>query len=129
MPKITTNNAGGILVKYAVKIILSSVLSILILNALCSFAVLKLDLDLSVLQYLGAAICVISGLIISSISLTGFKNNYLVLSIISVLPLLIYTIINFCINRTDTVFIIIKIAGIIICAFGISVFKSSKKSR
>lgn len=129
MPKITTNNAGGLLAKYAVKIILSSLLSILILNALCSFLVLKFDFDLSVLQYLGTAICIISGLIISSISLTGFKNNYLVLAMISVLPLLIYTIINFCINQTDTVFIIIKVAGIIICAFAVSVFKSSKKSR
>lgn len=129
MPKITTNNAGGLLVKYAVKIILSSLLSILVLNAFCSFIVLKFDIDLVSLQYLGTVICIISSLIISFISLSGFKNNYLVLSMISVLPLLIYTIVNFCIHRTDTVFIIIKIAGIIICAFVVSIFKSGKKSR
>ncbi|MDE5984727.1 MAG: hypothetical protein K2H13_05685, partial [Eubacterium sp.] len=101
MPKITTNNAGGLLVKYAVKIVISSVLSILVLNSLCSFVVLKFDIDLAVLQYAGTAICVISALIITFISLSGFKNNFLILSMISVLPLLIYTIVNFCINKTD----------------------------
>lgn len=129
MPKITTNNAGGLLVKYAVKILISSVLSILVLNSLCSFIVLKLDIDLAVLQYAGIAVCIISSMIISFISLTGFKNNFLVLSMISVLPLLIYTIVNFCINKTDAVFIIIKIAGIIICAFIVSIVKSGRKSR
>ncbi|MDE6767426.1 MAG: hypothetical protein K2J35_04450 [Eubacterium sp.] len=129
MPKITTNNAGGLLVKYAVKIVISSVLSILVLNSLCSFVVLKFDIDLAVLQYAGTAICVISALIITFISLSGFKNNFLILSMISVLPLLIYTIVNFCINKTDAVFIIIKIAGIVICAFVVSILKSSKKSR
>lgn len=129
MPKITTNNAGGLLVKYAVKIIVSTLLSILILSAVCSFTVLKFDIDLTSLQYIGTVICIISSLIISFFSLAGFKNNYLVLSMISVLPLLIYTIVNFCINKTDTVFIIIKIAGIIISAFAVSIIKSSKKSR
>lgn len=129
MPKITTNNAGGLLVKYAVKIIVSTLLSILILSAACSFTVLKFDIDLTSLQYIGTVICIISSLIISFVSLAGFKNNYLVLSMISVLPLLIYTIVNFCINKTDTVFIIIKIAGIIISAFAVSIIKSSKKSR
>lgn len=129
MPKINSSNMNGLLIKYALKIILSSVLSVLLLNTLCSFAVLKFDLNLEVLRYAGAAICIISAFIISFISISGFKNNYLVLSMISVLPLMIYTIINFCFNKSDAVFIIIKIAGIIIAAFIVSLVKSGKKSR
>ena len=129
MPKINAGNAKGLLVKFAVKIIASSVFSIIILNSLCSFIILKLDLDLNILPYVGTAVCIICAVIISFISTTGFKNNFLMLSMISVLPLLIFTIINFCINKTGAVFIVVRIIGILIGAFAVSVTKSSKKSR
>lgn len=129
MPKINAGNAKGLLVKFAVKIIASTVFSIIILNSLCSFIILKLDLDLNILPYVGTAVCITCAVIISFISTTGFKNNFLMLSMISVLPLLIFTVINFCINKTGAVFIVVRIIGILIGAFAVSVIKSSKKSR
>ncbi|MGN1201982.1 MAG: hypothetical protein ACI4RF_01695 [Eubacterium sp.] len=129
MPKITSGNIKGLLIKFAVKIAFSSVLSILVLSSAFSFIVLKLDFDLNILQYIGTAICIISAFLISFISTTGFKNNFLMLSMISVLPLLIYTVVNFCFNKTSAVFIIIKLAGIIISALAVSIIKSGRKSR
>lgn len=129
MPKISAGNAKGLLIKYAVKIALSTVLSVLLLSALASFVILKLDLDLNILKYAGTAISIISAIIISAVSTTGFKNNYLMLSMISVLPLLIYTVINFCFNGTEAVFIIIKVCGILLSALVTAFIKSGKKSR
>ncbi len=130
MRKITSSgNTRALLIKFAVKIALSSAFSILILSTVCSFIVLKLDIDLSVLEYIGTGICIISSFFISFVSTSDFKNNFLVLSLISVMPILIYTVVNFCINKTGTVFIIIKLAGILLCALAVSLMRSSKKSR
>lgn len=129
MPKITTGETKGLLIKYIIKIIISSVVSIVLLNSICSFVILKLDVDLNVLQYVGTAICIASSIIITFISTSGFKNNFLMLSIISVMPLLIYTVVNFCVNKTGAIFILIKVCSILVCAFAVSLIKSSKKSR
>lgn len=129
MPKITTGNTKGLLIKFAVKIILSTLLSIILLNSVCSFIILKLDLDLRILEYVGTVICILSSVIIAFISTTGFKNNFLILSMISVMPLLIFTIVNFCINKGTAAFIIVKICGVLIAAFLVSLIKSGKKSR
>lgn len=128
MRKITSSgNTHGLLVKYAIKIVLSTLLSILLLSVICSFIVLKLDIDLNVLQYLGTGICIISAFLISFISTSGFKNNFLVLSMMSVLPLLVYTVVNFCVNKVSAVFIIVKLAGVILSALVVSLIRSSKK--
>lgn len=129
MPKITAGNAKGLLIKYAIKIVVSTILSILLLNMACSLIILKLDLNLNILQYVGAGICIISAIIISFVCTSGFKNNYLILSMISVLPLLIFTVINFCFNGSGAAVIIIKISGILISAFIVSLIRSGKKSR
>lgn len=129
MPKITAGETKGLLIKYVIKIVVSSVISIAILNMLCSFIILKLDLDLNILPYIGTGICIISSIIIAFVSTSGFKNNFLMLSMISVMPLLIYTVVNFCVNKTGTIFIIIRVCAILVCAFAVSLIKSSKKSR
>lgn len=129
MPKITAGETKGLLIKYVIKIAVSTVLSIVVLNMLCSFIILKLDLDLSILQYAGTGICIASSIIVAFVSTSGFKNNFLMLSIISVMPLLVYTVVNFCVNKTGTVFIIIRVCAILVCAFAVSLIKSSKKSR
>ena len=130
MRKITSSgNTRALLIKFAVKIALSTVFSIFLLSSVCSFIVLKLDIDLNVLQYLGTGVCIASAFLISFISTTEFKNNFLVLAMISVLPLLVYTVVNFCVNKTDTVFIIVKLVGVILSALAVSLIRSGKKSR
>ncbi|MGN0522019.1 MAG: hypothetical protein ACI4IQ_05215, partial [Eubacterium sp.] len=117
MPKIYADNTKKLIIKYIAKIIISTVLSIILLNSIFSFIFLKLDIDLKYSEYIGIIVCIISSVIISFISTTGFKNNFLLLNILSVLPLLIFVIINFCINGSNNAIIIIKIAAILITAF------------
>lgn len=127
MPKIKSN-AGGIIAKYAVKVILSTAASVLLLCGVMSFILLKLDIDLNAAKYISVGICFISALTVSYFSLGGFKNNMLPLSLLSVVPLLLLSIINFCINKGDGVIIAVK-AVLIIAAAVLSSFMRIKKSR
>lgn len=126
MTKINSLNAKGLLLKYVAKIILSSVLSVIILNSLFSVVFLKLDLDLSLCKYIGIAIVFISALIISYISTGGFKNNILPLSLISVLPFLLFIIINFSIGRGDIKIMMIKIVVTAVSALISSLLRLKK---
>jgi len=129
MPKISTSNANSIIIKYIVKIVVSTVLSVFLLSSLFSFIILKLDLDLKLCEYFSVAVCIISGFVISYISTGGFKNNLLLLSIISVFPLLIFVIINYCINSGNIAVIAIKILSILITSFMAAIIKSKRKTR
>lgn len=130
MPKINAGNTKGLLAAYIIKIIASSLLSVLTLSSLFSLILLKLDLDLKITVYISVFICVISSIIISVISISGFKNNFLVLSAISVIPLAFYSIIDFCVNKSGSFIIeIIKLALIFLCAIIVAVIKSARKSR
>lgn len=130
MPKINASNTRGLLVTYLVKIIISTVASIFIFSSLFSFISLKLDLDLNVLEYFSVVVCGFSSVIISFISLSGFKNNYFILSVISVLPLMLFSIINFCVNKQGGfAFELVKLAVILVFSICVAVFKSMRKSR
>lgn len=129
MPKINVGNSKSLLVKYVVRIVLGTALSIFVLTAAISYIVLKLDIDLSVLKYVGVAACIISAVIISFISTSGFKNNYLALSAISVLPLIAFCVINGCVNKSSALLILIKVVGIIAAAFVVSIIRSGRRAR
>lgn len=129
MPKISASNIKGLLINYAVRIVLTTVLSVLVQSLLFSFIVLQFDIDLELLKYFGVIITILSSIIISYVSTIGFKNNVLLLSIISVIPLLLISIINFAVNNGSTTAILIKILGIILCSILVSVIKVSKKLR
>lgn len=129
MPKINVGNSKSLLFKYVVRIVLGTALSIFVLTAAISYIVLKLDIDLSVLKYVGVAVCIISAVIISFISTSGFKNNYLALSAISVLPLIAFCVINGCVNKNSALLILIKVVGIIAAAFVVSIIRSGRRAR
>lgn len=129
MHKINVGNSKSLLVKYVVRIVLGTALSIFVLTAAISYIVLKLDIDLSVLKYVGVAVCIISAVIISFISTSGFKNNYLALSAISVLPLIAFCVINGCVNKSSALLILIKVVGIIAAAFVVSIIRSGRRAR
>lgn len=129
MPKISASNIKGLLINYTIRIVLTTVLSILAQSMLFSFIALQFDIDLSLLKYFGVVITILSSIIISYVSTIGFKNNVLLLSIISVMPLLLISIINFAVNKGSAPVILIKIFGIILCSILVSVIKVSKKLR
>lgn len=129
MPKISASNIKGLLINFIIKIALTTVLSILVQSLLFSFIALEFDIDLSFLKYFGVVITILSSIIISYVSTIGFKNNVMLLSVISVIPLLLLSIINFAVNNGSTTAILIKILGIILCSILVSVIKVSKKLR
>ncbi len=127
MPKISATNSKKLFIAYALKILLATVISVIVLNCIAAFIILKLDLDLSVSKYVTAAIVIISAGVISSVSITGFKNNYLLMSVISVVPLAIYVFSDFLVTNSASAYFFIKLIGIFLCAVIISLIKSAKK--
>lgn len=129
MVKITANNINRLLVKFILKIFLSTAVSVTVLTSVSAFILLKLDIDTGISKYIGFAVTVISAFIVSNISITGFKNNLLIMSLLSVLPLAVFTVVNFCVNKTEPVYVIIKVMLIFIAAFIASVIRSRRSLR
>lgn len=126
MPKISIfAGTKGLFIKYFVKAIVSSVFIVLFCSGVLSVIVLKLDLDLSFIKYLSIAISIIIGFLVPYISISSFKNNYLPLAILSVIPYIIYLLINMLINNNYTYGIIYIVVTIMISIFT-AVLKSSK---
>lgn len=129
MPKISATGSKGLLIGYLVKIVLSTVISVLLLLAFSSLIFLKLDISLAGAKYVTAGVSVAASFIIALVSTTGFKNNFLLLSVISVTPLAAGIFINFLACKTDTVMFFIKLAGIFAAAVIVSFIKSAKTAR
>lgn len=127
MPKISATNSKELFLTYFIKIAISSIVSVLLFNLVSSAIVLKLDFDLSVAGYISIAVCLLSSIIISFVSISGFKNNFLLLSVISVVPFAVLVFINFLVNKSNSIYFIIKLALIFISAIIIALIKSSRK--
>ena len=127
MPKISATNSKKLFIVYVLKILLTTVLSVILFNCIASIILLKLDVDLSVSKYVSIAIVIVTAIIISAVSTTGFKNNYLLVSVISVVPFAIYVFSNFLVNNSSSTYFIIKLIGIFLCAVIVSIIKSAKK--
>ncbi len=131
MRKISISSSKGIIFNYIIRIIITSVISVLLTCAFFSFVALKLDLNEEYFKYLSLISVLISSVIISYFSVKSFKNNGAVLGIISIAPLLIYSLINYFICSNDLIFLVIKIVlSLAISAlFGYYSIKKSKKIR
>ena len=127
MPKISATSSKGLFITYFIKIVISSIASVMLFNSISSAIILKLDLDLSVAGYVSIAVCLLSSIIISIISISGFKNNFLLLSVISVVPFAIFVFINFLVNKSNSIYFIIKLALIFAVAIIVALIKSSRK--
>lgn len=127
MPKISATNSKGLFLTYFIKIVISSAISVLLLNSISSAIILKFDFKLSVAGYISIAICLLSAIIISLVSISGFKNNFLLLSVISVTPFAIFIFINFLVNKSNSLYFIIKLVLIFIVAIIVALIKSSRK--
>ena len=127
MPKISATSSKGLFLTYFIKIVISSIASVMLFNSISSAIILKLDLDLSVAGYVSIAVCLLSSIIISIISISGFKNNFLLLSVISVVPFALFVFIIFLVNKSNSIYFIIKLALIFAVAIIVALIKSSRK--
>lgn len=128
MKKISSSSANGLLIKFILKSVFLTLISVLLFSLLFSFAVSKLDLDLKYLIYFSYAVNAFSAVIISYLSVKSFKNNGFVMGLLSAVPLIIYSLINLIVNGNNIVHFLIKI-GVVLLISGIFGLLSTKKTK
>lgn len=127
MLKISSSDTKGFFIKYIIRVILSTVISLVSLTALFSYIFVKLDLDLKLVSYCVFAIAAVSSFIVSFFSTLKIKNNLLALSVISTIPISIITIVNTLIEKGSITDLIINIILIVILSCVSAIIKSSRK--
>lgn len=127
MPKISSTNNKALIISFFLRGVITSVITLFLFNALFSLIFLKFDLSLDIIKYLSLFIIGSAAALTSYISLIGFKNNLIFLSVISVMPLLLYSLINLLIFKTDIKVFLVKIILIVIISIIVPVLKSLKK--
>lgn len=128
MKKITSEKSNKLLLKFILKSVLSTVVSLIAFVYLFTMIVYKLDLNLENAQIFSIIICALCAVSISLISVTGLKNNGLVMGMLSVVPLLFYSLVNLVFNDTNLIFFIIK-AVIILLVSGLTGFLMVRRSK
>ncbi len=128
MKKISSSSANGLLIKFILKSVFLTLISVLLFSLLFSFAVSKLDLDLKYLIYFSYAVNAFAAVIISYLSVKSFKNNGFVMGLLSAVPLIIYSLINLIVNGNNIVHFFIKI-GVVLLISGIFGLLSTKKTK
>lgn len=129
MPKISSTANKSLFIKFLFKSVLTAIILIPALTALSTFIILKLDIDMKYEQYFSYVICALTAFAVSYISLSDFKNNYLLVSVISILPLMLFSIINGIINKTSFLMLLTKIGIEILSALLAAVTKILRKRR
>lgn len=128
MKKISSSGANGLIIKFTVKAVILTLISVMLFSLIFSFIVNKLDLDLKYLEYFSYAVNIFSAIIVSYISVKGFKNNGFIMGMLSSLPLVIYSLINLLVNGSNIIHFLIKLVAVLIVS-GIFGFLSTKKTK
>lgn len=129
MPKISATNNKSLFIKFAIKSLLSSALSVVLLSLLSSAVFLKLDIDLKYAEYVSFVICAAASFVTAYACMMDFKSNYLLMSVMSSSILVIFTIINSVVNKNSLAMTIIRIAVILLSAILAALFKTVRKRR
>lgn len=109
MKKFSTAKTDKLIVGYALRVVISSIVSILIFSYIFSQIVYRLDLDLEISKIFAIIICALSAAVISLISVWGLKNNGLIMGVISVVPLCFYSLINLVFYNDNVLLFFIKL--------------------
>ncbi len=128
MKKISSSGANGLLIKFIIKTILITIISVSIFSLLISFAFSKLDLDLKYLEYASYAANILSAIIVSYLCTKSFKNNGFIMGMLSSVPLIIYSFINLIMNGNNIIHFLIKLALVLLLS-GIFGYISTKKQK
>lgn len=127
MPKISSMNAKSVIIKFVLKSLFLTIVVTVLLSALFSFVFLKADLDLEYIKYCGYIICAVTAFAVPYFCLKSFKNNISILSFISIIPLVIFSLINFLIFNKSFVQFFISFAIIIAVSFLTGVLSAGKR--
>lgn len=129
MKKLSSASTDRILLKFILKIIFSTIVSILLFSFIFSEITYKLDLDMNINKIFSIIICCLCSAVISFISVSGLKNNGLVMGILSEIPLIFYSLLNLIFYENSALFFVIKLVIITLLGalIGLLTTKRSRK--
>ncbi len=127
MPKISSLNAKSVIFKFIIKSILLTLVTVVLSSALFSLIFLKFDIDLDYIKYCDYIICTVSSFIVPYFCLKSFKNNISILSFLSIIPLVIFSLVNFLVFNKSFVQFFISFAIIIAVSFLTGVISAGKR--
>ncbi len=128
MKKISSSGATGLLIKFIIKAVILTAISVMFFSWLVLFFIFKLDLDIKYLEYASYAVNILSSVIISYISVKSFKNNGFVMGMLSAVPLIIFSFINLIVNGNNIVHFLVKLLAVLLIS-GVFGYLSAKKSK
>ena len=128
MKKISSSGATGLLIKFIIKAVILTAISVMFFSWLVLFIIFKLDLDIKYLEYASYAVNILSSVIISYISVKSFKNNGFVMGMLSAVPLIIFSFINLIVNGNNIVHFLVKLLAVLLIS-GVFGYLSAKKSK
>ncbi|MBQ9532197.1 MAG: TIGR04086 family membrane protein [Eubacterium sp.] len=129
MKKYSTSSTERLLIKYVLKVVLTSLITILLFTYFFSQTVYKLDLDLESNSIFSVFIVLICSSLTAYISVLSIKNNGALMGVIAQIPLIFYSVINLIFNDNSFILFLIKLAISLFCGalFGILASKKSSK--
>lgn len=127
MTKISTFNAQSVLIKFALKSLLITIVFVSVLSALISLAFLKLDIPVDYCKYTAYAIVAITALSVSYFCVSNTKSNILAVSLTANFPLLIVTVINYFMSNKSAIQLLISIIIILLCAVFSGILRAKKR--
>ena len=108
MKKFASSSTNKLLIKYSVKVVIITVISLLLFSLLFSWLVYKFDLELDYNNLFSIITVFLSSASISFISVYSIKNNGALMGVLSQLLLIVFCVINLIINENSFLLFLIK---------------------
>lgn len=105
---MSKHSSDRLIIKYIIKVLISTLVSITGISLLFSFIIYKFDLPLDYNNVISVIIAAICSSLITTISVYGLKNNGVLMGVISQIPLIFYSLFNLIFNENTLLFFIIK---------------------
>ncbi len=114
MKNIKSFKGDKLILLFVIKSVVSTVVCVLLFSFIFSEIIYKFDLSLDTARIFSIFICALCSLVISFISVSGLKNNGLVMGILCQIPLVFFSIVNLIFNENSIVFFLIKLVIIVL---------------
>ncbi len=123
------SNTNSLITSYIIKILISTLSSLFATVSISSYVVLKLDLDLKYCNTISIICACICSFVISFVSTFSFKNNGLLMGLMSICPLILYSFFTFLFGNNTIVLFLIKLVLCIIISAITGYISTNKNKR
>ena len=129
MKSYSSTDARKSIIRFLIKSVITTIASILLYSLIFSEVIYKLDIDMDYNSVFSLFIVFTCSATISFISVLSLKNNGAVMGILSIIPLVFYSLINLIINENSWIMFFIKLAIAVFTSalFGILATKKTNK--